>query len=216
MNAFHAHQEIISLYKQYLQSFLYIKDERMRDRVFDAFAKNELIPEPLIQFNPSYERSKSLDDLISEKQVHPDLKKIFGTFRLYRHQVEALELGAKGEGFIVTSGTGSGKSLTYLATVFNYILNLPEKRKGVKAILVYPMNALINSQEGEIEKYAANWLSQFVSEERVKELEKKEGKLFRLLEEETGKRFPITFRKYTGQEGPEDREKIREIGRAHV
>lgn len=210
MNAFYAHQEIINLYKQYLQSFLYIKDGRMRQRVLKAFEQNDLIPEPLIQFNPSYERSKSLDNLIDEKLVNAGLKKIFGSFRLYRHQVEALELGAKGQGFIVTSGTGSGKSLTYLATVFNSILNQGEaKKKGVKAILVYPMNALINSQEGEIEKYAANWLSQFVSEERLKELEKREGKLYKLLEEETGKRFPITFRKYTGQEGTEDREEIK-------
>lgn len=208
MNAFHAHQEIINLYKQYLLSFLYIKDERMRERVFEAFEQNELIPEPLIQFNPSYERSKPLDDLISEKQVHPDLKKIFGTFRLYRHQVEALELGAKGEGFIVTSGTGSGKSLTYLATVFNYILNLKEKRKGVKAILAYPMNALINSQEGEIQKYACNWLSQFVSKERYTELEESKKKIEDLLdalEKETGRKFPVSFRKYTGQEDQDKR-----------
>src|SRR5690606_8189226 len=75
------------------------------------------------------------------------------------------------------------KSLTFLATIFNDLLKQGEtKKKGVKAILVYPMNALINSQYEEIKKYADNY----------------------------GAEFPITFGQYTGQEGGDVRNRIKE------
>src|SRR5271157_954805 len=55
-----------------------------------------------------------------------------------------------------STGTGSGKSLTYLIPIVDYVLRTnPEKHK-VRAILVYPMNALINSQYRALETYAGN------------------------------------------------------------
>lgn len=42
--------------------------------------------------------------------------------------------------------------MTYVAPIFNDILKNPQI-KGVWAILVYPMNALINSQEEELNKF---------------------------------------------------------------
>ena len=101
---------------------------------------------------------------------------------MYKHQTEAIQIGIENKGFVVTSGTGSGKSLTYLATIFNSIFNQGiHKRKGVKAILVYPMNALINSQEEEINKCADNY----------------------------GEGFPVTYAKYTGQEAGDTRNQIK-------
>ena len=53
--------------------------------------------------------------------------------------------------FVVTSGTGSGKSLTYIGTIFDRLLKAPQPGK-VSAVIVYPMNALINSQADEVER----------------------------------------------------------------
>ena len=49
---------------------------------------------------------------------------------------------------MVISGTGSGKSLAYMASVFNHLLHAhgTTQKEGVHALIVYPMNALINSQ----------------------------------------------------------------------
>ncbi|MFO0174908.1 MAG: DEAD/DEAH box helicase, partial [Aphanizomenon sp.] len=57
--------------------------------------------------------------------------------------------------YVLTTGTGSGKSMTYVVPIFNDLLRHPEIQ-GVRAILVYPMNALINSQEEEIKKFLNN------------------------------------------------------------
>lgn len=183
MKAFEAHRQIVDDYRNYLRSFSQVSDERIHNKVSEAFENSGFIPDPLIQFNPTFAKEASLEQLDG---VHPDLTTIFGEYTLYKHQVEALLWGIQKKEFIVTSGTGSGKSLTFLATIFNDILQSQNsEEQGIKAVLVYPMNALINSQEGEIQKYADQY------------------------EKVTGNKFPITFAKYTGQEGQEKREAIK-------
>ncbi|MEM7010998.1 MAG: DEAD/DEAH box helicase [Verrucomicrobiota bacterium] len=144
-----------------------------------------LWPEPLIQFNPSYERDLSVSDLVSDGILVSELGQIFEGFELYTHQVEALRLGAKRKSFVVTSGTGSGKSLTYLGSVFDYLLR-GESMAGIKAVLVYPMNALNNSQIEELNKFRENY------------------------ERNAGKPFPVSYEAYTGQTPREARDSIKQ------
>ncbi|MGE4346134.1 MAG: DEAD/DEAH box helicase [Flavobacteriaceae bacterium] len=185
MNIFKVHNQIINDYKSYIESFLMIKDQRISEVVKDELSQGRLWPEPLIQFNPTFEKGTSIDQLVKEEIVDARLNEVFKGYDLYRHQVEAIRKGIEGKSFIVTSGTGSGKSLTFLATIFSDLLK-NKYEKGIKAILVYPMNALINSQEEEINKYAENFLKN------------------------TGSPFPITYAKYTGQEASQERLDIRD------
>lgn len=183
MNVFNVHKEIINEYSEYISSFIDIKDERIKSEVQNYLNNYKLWPEPLIQFNPSYELGESINQLCKENIFNKKLELIFGDYKLYKHQVDAIKLGIKGKSFIVTSGTGSGKSLTYIATIFNYLLN-NNSINGVKALVVYPMNALINSQTLEFNKF----------------------KVF--FEKKTNEKFPITFNQYTGQENEQDRQLI--------
>jgi superfamily II DNA helicase RecQ len=206
MNIFELHSSIIQDYKSYLDSFINIRDEKVRALVDQEIKEGRFIKEPLIQFNPSYELGESLNDLAAQHLVHPDLPKVFGTYNLYFHQVEALKKGIKGESFVVTSGTGSGKSLTFLGTVFNHLFN-HRQEKGITAILVYPMNALINSQEEEIMKYEINYLKSLVPGYHVSN----QNSLKETIEElktKTTHRFPVTYARYTGQENEEKRRAI--------
>lgn len=208
MDAFRTHNKVITEYRSYLKSFLNIQDQRLAAEVEAALTNDGFLPEPLIQFNPSFQKLKGMDALVAEGKIHQDIPRALGNYTLFRHQVEALELGIKNRSFIVTSGTGSGKSLTFLATIFNHILQLADKPKGVKAILVYPMNALINSQEEEIRKYAINYVKSFLNgrpgAQNPIDLEDELAQL----ESITGVKFPITFSKYTGQEGQEQKLKV--------
>ena len=81
---------------------------------------------------------------------------IFKGYSLYQHQLEAIRLGVAGKDFVVTSGTGSGKSLTYIGSIFHRLLAEPQT-EGVSAVIVYPMNALINSQTNEFNIYKKNY-----------------------------------------------------------
>lgn len=185
MNVFETHAEVIDDYSSYIQSFLNISDPFIRRKVEDELHQGKLWPEPLLQFNPSFEMFGSLEDLAKTGILHPDIRDIFKGFKLYHHQVEAIKLGTAGKDFIVTSGTGSGKSLTYIGSIFHHLLSNPTA-KGVTAVVVYPMNALINSQFEEFTRYKKNY------------------------QDTTGKEFPITFGQYTGQEKEEARAKMRE------
>jgi ATP-dependent helicase YprA (DUF1998 family) len=79
-------------------------------------------------------------------------------FDLYKHQVEAIQRAASGASYVVTSGTGSGKSLCFFIPIIDKILR--ERATGAprrtRAVVIYPMNALANSQQEELGKFARN------------------------------------------------------------
>ena len=68
------------------------------------------------------------------------------------HQVDAIRKAKESKSYILTSGTGSGKSLAYIVPIVDHILRRGSG-KGVQAIVVYPMNALANSQDEELRKF---------------------------------------------------------------
>ena len=185
MNVFETHRRIVDDYAQYIRSFINISDPEIARNVEDSLSKGRLWPQPLLQFNPAYEQVGSVEEVVASGLLHDDICHVFGGYSLYRHQREAIELGVAGTDFIVTSGTGSGKSLTYIGTIFNHLLTNRET-EGVAAVVVYPMNALINSQTNEFNTYKGNY------------------------EQSTGRQFPITFGQYTGQEKEERRREMRE------
>lgn len=183
---FSLHKSVMSDYADYVRSFVRIANPEIRAEVESELCQgNKYWPDPLIQFNPAYKPGETTEDLVARKVLHPDCLHSFKGFRLYQHQVSAMELGSQGKGFIVTSGTGSGKSLTFLGTIFNRLLQTP-LAPGVQAVIVYPMNALINSQFQEIRGYADNY------------------------KKSSGHDFPITFEQYTGQEDSDVKARIRE------
>ena len=185
MNVFDAHSRIVDDYASYIRSFLNIADPVILDVVEAELAQGKLWPEPLLQFNPAYRSVGRVDELAASGMIHPEIRDIFKGYSLYAHQVDAIRLGMAGKDFVVTSGTGSGKSVTYIGTIFDHLLSHPGT-PGVTAVVVYPMNALINSQTEEFNRYRQNY------------------------EQATGKAFPITFGQYTGQEKEEARQKMRE------
>ena len=187
-NIFDLHKDIIADYKLYIDSFLNIADDRILETVKIEFESGNLYPEPLIQFNPSFESGGKVEDLVNAGTLVKDFNNIFydeigNSWSIYKHQFEAIVKGNEGKGFVVTSGTGSGKSLTYISTIFNHLFKNPNKQ-GIKAIIVYPLNALINSQEAALKGFQENYYKR------------------------THQKLPFSFAKYTGQEKQEDREKI--------
>jgi len=185
MNVFQTHSKIVNDYATYIRSFLNIADQDIKNHVETELKQGKLWPEPLLQFNPSFEMAGNVSDLTKTGILHKDLADIFKGYSLYRHQVQAIQLGTQHRDFVVTSGTGSGKSLTYIGSIFHYLLSNPNA-SGIVAVVVYPMNALINSQYEEFDRYKQNY------------------------EKATGKDFPITFGQYTGQEKEERRQQMRE------
>ena len=149
-----------------------------------------LWPDPLIQLNPSFLPGSSIDELVAEGTLETECSRIFRRdkdrsqskeLRLHQHQTEAVRLADSRVDYVLTTGTGSGKSLAYIIPIVNHVLrNGPSI--GIQAIVVYPMNALANSQLGELEKFLSAGYP--------------------------NGRGPVTFARYTGQESDERRQEI--------
>lgn len=77
MNVFNLRDNGITDYQQYIESFLNIQDERIREFVSRELSSGILWPDPLVQFNPCYAMGKTVSQLVSEGVLHPPCEKIF-------------------------------------------------------------------------------------------------------------------------------------------
>ncbi|NWF81294.1 MAG: DEAD/DEAH box helicase [Chloroflexi bacterium] len=92
----------------------------------------------------------SAGEYVDEKgERHPP----FGEWTLFSHQQQAVEQILAGRNTIVASGTGSGKTEAFFIPILNYCLHHPGP--GIKALILYPMNALANDQYERFARYLA-------------------------------------------------------------
>jgi ATP-dependent helicase YprA (DUF1998 family)/very-short-patch-repair endonuclease len=194
MNVFELRNCLIADYGNFVHGFIHIQDERIREKVEEELRAGLLWPEPLIQLNPSFEPGAWIDELVDGGILHAECRKIFRKdksasegsgsgkpLRLHKHQTEAIPVARAGHNYVLTTGTGSGKSLVYIIPIVDHVLRHGSGR-GIQAVVVYPMNALANSQEGELEKFLCHGYP-------------------------NGK-GPVTFARYTGQETDEQKQQI--------
>ena len=188
---FDLHRAALDEYRSFVRSYLNIANPRIREYVDSQLGETSpLWPEPLIQLSPTYAYGLDVDELAGQGKIARETAAIFRTdkgqpFRLYRHQQQAIEHAAQGRSFVVTSGTGSGKSLCYFIPIADYLLRQPKLPERVVALVVYPMNALVNSQLQALERFRRNY------------------------QQRTGRDFPLRFAKYTGETKDEEREDMR-------
>lgn len=191
MDVFAIRNSLINDYASYIRSFIHLQDPIISEKVYDSLAEGLLWPNPLIQLNPAFEPGEWIEELVAGGVLHPECGKIFrikpeksdegSPLRLHRHQVDAIQAAKSGANYILTTGTGSGKSLAYIVPIVDHILR-NGKGSGVQAIVVYPMNALCNSQYGELEKFLCYGYP--------------------------AGNEPVRFAKYTGQESDEQKQAI--------
>ncbi|WP_117236619.1 DEAD/DEAH box helicase [Thermus sediminis] len=191
MSVFDLHKRAVSEYQDFIRSFVHVADDRLKAYVEERILgeAGHLWPEPLVQLSPAYEPGETVDELAQAGLLHPTTARIFrradgSPFRLYRHQVEAIRRTREGRSYVLTSGTGSGKSFAYFIPIVDLAVRHPGL-KGPLALVVYPMNALVNSQLHALEE------------------------LQRRYEERYGP-FPLRFARYTGQTGEDKRRALRE------
>src|ERR1019366_2964478 len=162
MDLFSLRDAVVGDYKKFATSFTKIHAEDIRQQVEAIYAQERYWPEPLIQINANYRRGSTVDELVKAGTLDAMCGRVFRAdgeaVTLHMHQEQAIALASEGASYVVTTGTGSGKSLCFFIPIVNAVLE--ERRKGVprktRAIIVYPMNALANSQLEEINKFLGN------------------------------------------------------------
>ena len=177
------------------EAFTSIRAEDISKAIDDAYTDGRFWPAPLIQLNPNFEQGESIDKLADSGILDRECARIFRIKNatedfgrqlvLHQHQNEAINIAQEGRSYVLTTGTGSGKSLSYFIPIVDDVLR--RKKSGditarISAIVVYPMNALCNSQCEELERFLTFGYG--------------EGK------------EPVTFARYTGQDSEEERERV--------
>ena len=109
---------------------------------------------PLLELTPPYALGATPRDLINDGTLHPafeqlDSKLIPIDRSLYVHQKVAIRKLVSGRNIVVSTGTGSGKTESFLLPILNSLVKEDADGQlgpGVRALLLYPMNALANDQ----------------------------------------------------------------------
>jgi ATP-dependent helicase YprA (DUF1998 family) len=138
-------------YRSFLKTSFRFLDPQLRAQFERHLDTGEVVVKgPLVALSREFSQGKTLREIIAAGAASSALLKARWPFEdrpLYRHQERALEVGRAGHPFMVTTGTGSGKTESFLLPVLDGILKAKlEAGQGVKAVFVYPMNALANDQ----------------------------------------------------------------------
>lgn len=124
MDVFSLRDRVIDDYRSYITSLIAIRDERIRAEVDTNIDEGLLWPEPRIGLNPAFESGGLITDHVASGLLHPECSNIFRIknpdgshvrdVELHRHQLDAIKVAQTGANYVLTTGTGSGKSLSYI------------------------------------------------------------------------------------------------------
>lgn len=146
-------RRIADFYRRYLLTTFSTNDEGYNAQLKEELEKPGAIADgPYVSMSDPYRKGKTLQELAEEGVVSREIVKMQGFHpgrSLYWHQEQAVRKAAEGKNLIVTTGTGSGKTESFLIPVIDQLLREKEAGTlgpGVRTLIIYPMNALVNDQ----------------------------------------------------------------------
>lgn len=153
--------------RRYLEAQYHIRDTHLIAERRGLLAEPGAIAQvPFVEATPSYAVSEGYTSLKLPAAVRQLLDELsgwepgVGVYPPYKHQADALEAffsaGDDGNDLIVATGTGSGKTETFLYSILGSLAlegsERPEsfQQHGVRALMLYPMNALVSDQTSRL------------------------------------------------------------------
>lgn len=149
-----AGQKLISQYQEKLQFFLENRNLPDKD-INHILGKIQINSGIYLSLNPRYAQTdQAFANFIQDKNLSDKLVTTMPKLvenGLYAHQRQGILSILDGHHTIISTGTGSGKTETFLIPILDHCLQTTER--GTKAIIIYPMNALAGDQVERIGKY---------------------------------------------------------------
>lgn len=146
-----ASKNITEKYYRYLKTSFNM-GEPYRKEFNSLIDSNVFAKGPYLDVTDAFCKGHSLSELIEEGILPPSFSRLNINLNrpLYLHQEKAIrKIAEEGRNLVVSTGTGSGKTESFLIPVLRHLTWENEKGElnaGVRALLVYPMNALANDQ----------------------------------------------------------------------
>lgn len=163
-NIITASKNITDKYIRYLKTMFDIEDPYYKELFGEAINKRQSISKgPYLEVIDSFKKGSSVEELIRQGILDSDFEKIEDIYKktLYQHQENSVKKINEGKNIVVSTGTGSGKTESFLIPILNSLMK--EKREngmlspGVRALLIYPMNALANDQISRLRGLLKNY-----------------------------------------------------------
>lgn len=149
-------------YKRYLGTMFRLKDpdyQRQFTEQLDSHAA--FVAGPYLDAHDNFAAGRTTRQMVDEGLLSKYfLKYGFHHDRLlYTHQEQALTKALEGRNIVVSTGTGSGKTESFLMPILAALAEEVEQKTlcdGVRALLIYPMNALANDQVERLRELLEN------------------------------------------------------------
>lgn len=150
MNPIALFQEIEQSYREYLETTFHFRDSQLQQSFSAALSAQYLSNGPFIEAIPNFLAGQTPDKFFPEL-LHTNLEEAFlsalnGSRNLYDHQEMAIRKIFANRNVMVATGTGSGKTEAFLYPILLHLyreyLQGTLKHPGVRALILYPLNAL--------------------------------------------------------------------------
>jgi ATP-dependent helicase YprA (DUF1998 family) len=157
LNPIQFSRQVIDEFRRYQLTAFPIADPRLAAQASEllgagAFRDSPLTKGPYVSLARGFREGATLDALVDEGLVHRALPGVAEFPSLFAHQEETLRAALAGKHVLISTGTGSGKTESFLYPVIDRCLRMrdAEAPDGVVAVLVYPMNALAADQRDRL------------------------------------------------------------------
>jgi hypothetical protein len=147
-----ASKKIVDKYKRYLGTIFKIADHKYSKQFEKELSDEKVFAKgPFLDVLDAFVKGRSISELIDAGVLPSGFNRIKmpQTRPLYKHQEKAIMRVNSEKNIVVSTGTGSGKTESFLIPILSYLIKQQEQNKlgaGVRALLIYPMNALANDQ----------------------------------------------------------------------
>lgn len=157
------YSEIQNRLKDSILSLWATGDAQFQKYLSELFEEEKLLAEPVFQntfpWTPAKESFGDLTNLFDTNFINK-LDKIKGEYEFpknrnpYVHQIKSWKvLLNEKKSIAVTTGTGSGKTECFMLPVLQDLYENCQNEHGVRAIFLYPLNALIGSQKKRMDAW---------------------------------------------------------------
>ena len=166
LNPVTASRQIFNRFSSYITTTFRLNNEELNRQIENILSEpGKFAKGPILEIIPPFLAGRNLIQLMEEGVLHSSFKQLNTDALplerpLFYHQEQAIRtISQEEKSAVVATGTGSGKTETFMIPILNHLFKEEEKgtlNPGVRALLLYPMNALANDQIKRLRTLLAN------------------------------------------------------------
>ena len=172
----YVHKELKKELEKYIKSQYLGKSELLLNVVGERLDEEGILyQKPYIESSPAYVsvpngiRTANIEDWKKEF-LYKLSENNLGVFTSpFKHQIQALEAVNQGKDLFVSTGTGSGKTECFMWPLMLKLTNEAKEhndswaQRGVRTVIMYPMNALVSDQVARLRRLIGDKEGKFLN-----------------------------------------------------